>query len=444
MEKGFTMFVYDFKFDDLTRIAYNVFLKNRKKYKNKPSFYVINFDDLQRTHRCNPLEPSQMVDITDASESARSILLALNKEWVKKSGEFFTESAVIFVTAVIWWLRKYKNGLYCTLAHVIELISADYDDLFPVLGTEPECESLIQSFISAYLNRALEQLEGQIASARIALARLSSPTIYYVISGNDFTLDINNPEAPKVVCVGNNPSKTQTYGAVLSLYTNRLLKQVNQKGKLKSSLIFDEYPTIYQPLDYSVSVSRSNLVSHTICIQDYSQMKKDYSREQAEVLMNVCGNIISGQVLGDTAKMLSERIGKIVQERESISINRNDTSISRSTQMDSAIPPSKISALSSGEFVGQVADDPMKIVKLKNFHSRIINDHSAIKQEEAAYKPLPIIRHLADNEVDSNYIRIKNDVAEIIESEILRIKSDPDLVHLLFVKSEHNNGHKTT
>jgi len=69
----------------------------------------------------------------------------------------------------------------------------------------------------------MEQLEGQIASAKIAMARLSSPQIYYVLSGNDFTLDINNPKEPKIVCIGNNPQKIQPYGAVVSLYINRLI-----------------------------------------------------------------------------------------------------------------------------------------------------------------------------------------------------------------------------
>ncbi|MFA6151979.1 MAG: conjugal transfer protein MobC [Chitinophagaceae bacterium] len=433
--KGFSMFVYDFKFDDLSVIVYNTWLNNKHRYKIPPEFFVINFDDLTRSHRCNPLDPSGMLDITDASESARTILMGLNREWIKKQGDFFVESPINFLSAIIWFLRKYQDGEYCTLPHVIELMQLGYDELFSILRIEKEIEVLINPFINAYLNDAMEQLEGQVASAKIAMARLSSPQLYYVLSGNDFNLDINNPEAPKVVCMGNNPQKIQIYGAVLSLYVNRLVKLVNQKGKLKSSLIFDEFPTIYlNNMDGLIATARSNKVATTLGIQDFSQLRKDYGREQADVIINIIGNIVSGQVTGDTAKQLSERFGKIMQDRESLSINRNDTSISRSKQLEAAVPPSKISSLSSGEFVGMVADDPDNKIDLKTFHCEIINDHDSLKIETDSYQPIPVIRTINNEMVQRNYLQIKQDVQDIVQAEMERLLNDPTKKHLLVKK----------
>ncbi|TDE52773.1 conjugal transfer protein MobC [Flavobacterium sp. GT3P67] len=435
IRKGFTMFIYDFKFDDLSKITYNTWLKYKHLYPIPPQFYVINFDDLTRTHRCNPLEPSAMTDITDGAESARTILLGLNKEWIKRQGDFFVESPINFLTAIIWYLRKYKDGEFCTLPHVIELMQLDYDSLFTILRTEKEIEVLINPFINAYLNDAMEQLEGQIASAKIAMARLSSPQLYYVLSGNDFTLDINNPDEPKIVCMGNNPQKIQIYGAVLSLYVSRLVKLVNQKGKLKSSLIFDEFPTIYlNNMDSLIATARSNKVATCLGIQDFSQLRKDYGREQADVIMNITGNIVSGQVTGDTAKQLSERFGKIMQDRESLSINSGDTSISRSKQLESAVPPSKISSLSSGEFVGMVADDPDCKIELKTFHCEIVNDHDALKKEEDHYKDIPVIRKIDTAMVQRNYLQVKQDIQEIMQSEMERLLGDPGLAYLVLRK----------
>lgn len=435
IRKGFTMFVYDFKFDDLSKIAYNTWLKNKHNYKKSPKFYIINFDDLTRSHRCNPLEPSAMTDITDAAESARTILMGLNREWIKRQGDFFVESPINFLSAVIWYLRKYKDGEFCTLPHVIELMQVDYDSLFTLLRTEKEIEVLINPFVNAYLSDVMEQLEGQIASAKVAMARLSSPQLYYVLSGNDFNLDINNPDDPKIVCMGNNPQKIQTYGAVLSLYVTRLIKLVNKKGKLKSSLVFDEFPTIYlNNMDSLVATARSNKVSTCLGIQDFSQLRKDYGREQADVIMNITGNIIAGQVTGDTAKQLSERFGKIMQDRESYSINSGDTSISRSKQLETAIPPSKISGLSSGEFVGMVADDPDNKIELKTFHCEIINDHEALKREQENYKDIEVIRKLDNSMVQRNYLQIKQDVQDIIQSEMERLLNDPGLAHLVVKK----------
>jgi len=435
LRKGFTMFVYDFKFDDLSRIAYNAWLQNRHRYPKDCAFYLINFDDLTRSHRCNPLEPSGMTDITDAAESARTILLGLNREWIKKQGDFFVESPINFVTAIIWYLKKYNGGEFCTLPHVIELMQADYNDLFTLLRSEKEIEVLINPFINAYLNNAMEQLEGQIASAKIAMARLASPQLYYVLSGNDFTLDINNPDAPKVVCMGNNPQKIQIYGAVLSLYVNRLVKQVNKKGQLKSSLVFDEFPTLYlNNMDSLIATARSNKVATCLGIQDFSQLRKDYGKEQADVIVNITGNIISGQVTGDSAKQLSERFGKIMQKRQSLSINSNDTSVSHSRQLENAIPPSKISKLSSGEFVGVVADEPECPIALKGFHAEIQNDHEGLKREELSYRDIEPVRKITQGQVQQNYLQVKQDIRDVIDSEMRRFMNNPSLSWMIVKK----------
>jgi hypothetical protein len=435
--KGFSMFIYDFKFDDLTIIAYNAWLKFRHLYEVEPKFYIINFDDFSRTHRCNPLDPAAMSDITDAAESARTILMGLNREWIKKQGDFFVESPINFLTAVIWYLRKYNDGEFCTLPHVTEMIQTDYESLFTLLRTEKEIEVLINPFVSAFLNEAVDQLEGQIASAKISLAKLSSPQLYYVLSGSDFTLDINNPSDPKIVSMGNNPQKIQTYGAVLSLFVSRLIKQVNQKGKLKSSLVFDEFPTIYlNNIDSLIATARSNKVSTCLGIQDFSQLRKDYGREQADVIINIVGNILCGQVSGDTAKQLSERLGKIMQDRESLSVNSSDTSISRSRQLESAVPPSKISSLSSGEFVGMTADNPDCRIELKTFHCEIINDHEKIKKETDNYQEIPIIRTIDNVIIQKNYLQIKIEIQEIIHSEMERIIKSPALSALVLKKEK--------
>ncbi len=435
IKKGFTMFVYDFKFDDLSKIAYNTWLRYKGKYAVPPQFFIINFDDLTRSHRCNPLDHQSMSDITDAAESARTILMGLNREWIKRQGDFFVESPINFLSAIIWYLRKYRDGEFCTLPHVIELMQVDYDSLFTVLRTEKEIEVLINPFVNAYMNDVMEQLEGQIAAAKVAMARLSSPQLYYLLSGNDFTLDINNPEEPKIICMGNSPQKIQIYGAVLSLYVTRLIKLVNKKDRLKSSLIFDEFPTIYlNNMDSLIATARSNKVATCLGVQDFSQLRKDYGKEQAEVIMNITGNIISGQVTGDTAKQLSERFGKIMQDKESLSINSSDTSISRSRQLESAVPASKISALSSGEFVGMIADDPGCKIELKAFHCEIQNDHGALKKGQDSYKEIPVIRKLDQAIVQRNYLQIKQEVQDIIQSEMERVLNDPGLKHVVIKK----------
>jgi hypothetical protein len=432
IEKGFSMFIYDYKYDDLTKLAFNHFNKHSDKYTLKPKFYVINFDDLAHSHRCNPLDPANMHDITDAVEAARVIMLGLNRSWLKRQGEFFVESPINFLTAIIWFLRKFENGAYCTLPHVIELMQADFERLFTVLRTENEIEAYISPFISAIATNSLEQLEGQLDAAKIGIARLSSPVLYYALSGNDFSLDINNPVVPKIVCLANNPQKQEVYGPVLSLYMTRMTKIINRKHQLKCSLVIDEFTTLtFLGFDTLIATGRSNQIATTLAIQDASQLKLNYGRELADVIVNICGNIIVGQVGGELAKQVSERLGKTLQERESISINSSDTSISRSKQLEIAVPVSTISSLSSGEFVGMVADNPNQPIQFKTFHASVINDHKAIEKQKAGFEEMPIVRSIDSKMIQSNYKRIKQDAKDIIDMVMEDILNDPSKQDLI-------------
>jgi len=232
IEKGFSMYIYDFKFDDLSVIAYNHLLKHTDKYKIPPKFYVINFDNPRKSHRCNPINPVFMTDISDAYESAYTIMLNLNKTWIQKQGDFFVESPIILLASIIWYLKIYDNGRYCTFPHAIELLNKKYADVFTILRSYTELENYLSPFIDAWEGGAQDQLQGQIASAKIPLSRMISPALYWVMTGDDFSLDINNPEAPKILCVGNNPDRQNIYSAALGLYNSRIVKLINKKGQL--------------------------------------------------------------------------------------------------------------------------------------------------------------------------------------------------------------------
>ena len=285
IEKGYSMYIYDFKFADLSTIAYNHLINHLDGYKVKPKFYVINFDDPRRSHRCNPIHPDFMEDITDAYESAYTIMLNLNKTWVQKQGDFFVESPIILFAAIIWYLKIYHNGKYCTFPHAIEFLNRRYEDIFPILTSYPELENYLSPFMDAWLGGAAEQLQGQIASAKIPLSRMISPHLYWVMSDSEFTLDINNPKEPKLLCVGNNPDRQNIYGAALGLYNSRIVKLVNKKGMLKSSIIIDELPTIYfKGLDNLIATARSNKVAVLLGFQDFSQLVRDYGDKEAKVV----------------------------------------------------------------------------------------------------------------------------------------------------------------
>lgn len=440
IEKGFSMYIYDFKFDDLSTIAYNHLLKHTDKYHVKPKFYIINFDDPRRSHRCNPINPEFMTDISDAYESAYTIMLNLNRSWIQKQGDFFVESPIILLAAIIWFLKIYDNGKYCTFPHAIELLNKKYSEVFTILTTYPDLENYLSPFMDAWQGGAQDQLQGQIASAKIPLSRMISPQLYWVMTGDDFSLDINNPKEPKILCVGNNPDRQNIYSAALGLYNSRIVKLINKKGQLKSSVIIDELPTIYfRGLDNLIATARSNKVAVCLGFQDYSQLTRDYGDKESKVIQNTVGNIFSGQVVGETAKSLSERFGKVLQKRQSLSINRNDKSTSISTQLDSLIPASKISTLTQGIFVGAVSDNFEERIDQKIFHAEIVVDNEKVAQETKAFQKIPQIASFEDEngednmkqEIEANYRQIKTDIVKIVTDELERIGNDPDLQHLV-------------
>lgn len=451
IEKGFSMYIYDFKFDDLSTIAYNHLLKHTDKYKVKPKFYIINFDDPRRSHRCNPINPDFMTDISDAYESAYTIMLNLNRSWIQKQGDFFVESPIILLAAIIWFLKIYDNGKYCTFPHAIELLNKKYADVFTILTTYSELENYLSPFMDAWQGGAQDQLQGQIASAKIPLSRMISPQLYWVMTGDDFSLDINNPNEPKILCVGNNPDRQNIYSAALGLYNSRIVKLINKKGQLKSSVIIDELPTIYfRGLDNLIATARSNKVAVCLGFQDYSQLTRDYGDKESKVIQNTVGNVFSGQVVGETAKSLSERFGKIVQRRQSMTINRNDKSTSISTQLESLIPASKISTLTQGMFVGAVSDNFEERIDQKIFHAEIVVDNEKVATETKMYQKIPEILSFVNEqgedkmkaEIEANYKQIKQDIITIVSSELERIKNDPALQHLV-QKTNDKKGDNT-
>ena len=440
IEKGFAMYIYDYKFPDLSEIAYNHLLNHLDAYQVKPQFFVINFDDPRKSHRCNPINPSFMTDISDAYESAYTIMLNLNRSWIQKQGDFFVESPIILLAAIIWFLKIYENGKYCTFPHAIEFLNRPYAQIFPILTSYDELANYLSPFMDAWEGGAQDQLQGQIASAKIPLSRMISPALYWVMTGDDFSLDINNPNEPKVLVVGNNPDRQNIYSAALGLYNSRIVKLINKKKQLKSSVIIDELPTIYfRGLDNLIATARSNKVAVCLGFQDFSQLTRDYGDKESKVIQNTVGNVFSGQVVGETAKTLSERFGKVLQQRQSMTINRNDKSTSISTQMDSLIPASKISNLTQGMFVGAVSDNFDERIDQKIFHAEIVVDSAKVSAEMMQYQSIPEINTFRNKDgsdnlketIEINYQCVKQEILNLVASEIERIKHNSNLCHLI-------------
>lgn len=454
IKKGSSMLLYDYKFPDLSLIAYNSMQRYKENYKVPPKFSVINFDDLTRTNRCNPLQPNLMEDPTDAIEAAQALMLGLYPKWSQKSGDFFVESAINFVASGIWALKIIEDGKYCTVPHLIQFMSLEYDKMFPILKyvNDEFINNVIAPFLSAYEQEATDQLEGQLGTVRIAISRLTSPSVYYVMTddfeqvekkdengnpilnpitqkqdydyisktGISVSLQINDPQNPQIFCLSNNPKKQRVYSPLLSLYNTRLMSLINKKRMNRCGVILDELPTLAFPpstVDNLIATGRSNKIAVFLGFQDFTQLIRDFGKDIAEAIIGTVGNIFSGQVNFDTAKKLSENFGKIKVKKESISESKDSTSVSINTEMVDLIPASVISTLSQGTFVGKLADEKDQKLKQKFFYSNILIDHKERKTYEQGEIPAFVKFDEPISEVvKKNFERIKTEIVELADA----------------------------
>lgn len=347
----------DYKYPALTNRVLNELLDKYHCYDVKPKLYVVNFDAPLYSHRFNPIHPRYLEDPLDATEIAEVIMKNVNKGG-GKGDDFFSLSARCYIDLLIWFLRIYEDGKYCTFPHLIELMGQDYREVFEVLKKFDELEVKRNTFVDAIKDQAFEQLQGQIASARVPLNHFASKTLYWTLAKDDFSLDINNPDEPKIICVGNNPKLQSVYGTTLAMMMSQLFKIINNPGKRRCIVMIDELPTIYlKGLDHLINTARDNKVAILLGAQDKSQLVKDYGKEESEVIFNTVGNMFAGAVKGETAASLSKSFGK--EDKETRSFQESDSSdhTTFSYQLRDVLPAHKIEALSQGFFCGYVADN---------------------------------------------------------------------------------------
>jgi hypothetical protein len=424
IEKGTALFIYDIKYPELTCFAYSHFLKNRDKYPAQTRFSCINFLDLSRSHRCNLIDPATIEYANDAIGISRSLLNSINKTWEGRQGEFFVDSPVSFLAALIWFLRNYEDGRYCSLPHVVELSKTPYEELFTILYAATATRGLVGKFVEVFRNKTMETLDGQIGSARIPLDLLDSPDFYYILSGNNMDLEINHPQFPSICCLAASFRRREALAPVMSLLVDRVNRQINVRDRYPSALVLDEFATIRATsVLNTIATGRSHNITAIISVQDINQLRSTYSQAEADQVMNTPGNLICGQVTGETARWVKERFDSVIEYRTTVSINSSDTSVSRSEQSKESISTATLAGMSSGEFAGILADDPETPLQIKNFHVHLRKDLA----DSLEPTQLPIVAPVDRKMLAENAERIRTEITGLVAKEMKRIINDPAL-----------------
>jgi hypothetical protein len=441
-EKGFMMFVYDFKYPDLSKLLFYQYRKAKASgvIPKNTQFNVINFNKIEYSRRVNPLKAKYITTLSEAQETATSIVDALKKGEPGEGGseKFFSKSAVNFLTCCIYFFAKYEvpepdgkkiKGKWSDLPHILAFMTHNYSEIFNVLFTNIELLSLLKPFESAYKQKAWEQLEGQIGTLRIEISQLATKEAFWIFSEDpqyEINLKISDKQNPSYLIVASDPDVEDINSTLNSVILNRLVRQINSKGNLPCALIVDELPTIYfHRIEKLVATARSNKVAVLLALQDLPQLKRAYGDKGANVVTSVCGNILSGAVRNkETLDWLEKIFGKIKQISENVSVDRNRTTVSQNEKMDLLIPGSKISNLQTGELVGQIALDYDASVdddnfKITSYHCKTDLDTKKITEEEKKFVDCPkFYNFVSDTDREeillSYYQKILSDIDKMI------------------------------
>lgn len=413
--KGFSMFVYDYKYPDLTRAVYNELLIGWPDGKRPPQFCTIDFNDPIRSNRCNPLAPYLMTKPTMAFTLAEAVMKNIQKKG-DQGDDFFINSAINYMAIIMWFLKIYRNGIYCTFPHVIELMCYDYKKVFPILASYPELESQMAAFLGAYDGNAQEQLQGQLATGQIPIVKFITPNLYWIMSGDDFSLEINDPDAQKIFCVGNDSENRLVYGTTIALIATKMFSCINKPGRARSAILLDELPTVYlKGLDHVINTARSNKVAVVMGVQDISQLTRDYGEKEANVIFNSGANLLCGQVNGDTAEKISKIFGSQKRVHRSLTEGDDSRSINISFENEELLPRSVIETFSQGMFCGKVADDFRSPIRRKLFCGMIQRDPASVALKEASFEGIPVMTDFGQEEAEA---MVRDEGMDIIGKEI--------------------------
>lgn len=403
--KNFAGIVLDYKYPELANYVHFHY----QNHKSGVTPVFVNFDDLSRSVRFNPLTDS-VKNSSFARELATTIIENLNSGDSNSKNEFFVKSAESLLAGIIYFLAK-KHPQYLSIPHAVALSLQPIEKVVNLVSTDFEVSAMVASIKTAIENQAGKQLAGVVSTLQDGLSRLATPNIFWVLSAEETRLDINNPDAPQMLVLGNNPLLSTTYAPILSLVLLSSLQKMNVPGKHKSMVILDEAQTTKIPkLEQILAVCRSNQISISFITQDLSQIEDVYGHVRKDVLMGNFSNMIFGKTNHlKTAEYVSNLVGKgdLVIENKNVGhsvgeqghITETETK-TYSTQEKTLLKPQEVIGFGEGVFL--------------NFRPNYQPFTTKFKPAEKVEESLPAFRSITHQEIEDNYNQIFKDVQSLV------------------------------
>ncbi|RPD43585.1 type IV secretory system conjugative DNA transfer family protein [Hymenobacter sediminis] len=406
---GLTGVVYDFKFPTLAEEVAGSFADTL-------ATYYVNFTDLSRSHRVNPLAPQLLATASFAREAAATIITNLDAKAAQQRN-FWIQSGEVLLAGCIWYLRR-NHPEHCSLPAAVSMIlESDAPQLLATLQQDEEVRGLIASIASA--SKSENTIAGVFSTIQNYLAVLNTPEIFWVMSGDQVPLDLNSPKTPGVLVVGNDPALSSTFSPLISLIVATAIKRLNQQGRLPSLVLLDEAPTLFIPNFAQIpATARSNKVATVYAVQDVAQMEALTSRQESEMILANLGNQFWGRTTNTaTAERVSKMFGKVDKEYRSTTAGKSkssqvnifkpsthtkSTSESVSIQQRDKLEAQQVMRFGVGEFAGLVVE------------SRRPEFHATFQAQPSQAVKIAPFQELGADQVSQNFAAIKARVRAIV------------------------------
>lgn len=402
----YTGVLYDFKFPTLASEAAGSYAKS-----SIPVYYV-NFTDLNRSYRVNPVSPRIIVNSNFARDAASTIITNLDFKAAQKR-DFWLQSAEVILAGSIWYLRE-THPEFCTLPHAVSMVmESDPKTLIQTLQENEEVKGLISSISSSVESQ--NQLAGVFSNVQNYLTAINNPDVFWVMSGDEVNFELNHKDNPGFLVVGNDPTLSSTLSPLISLIVSTAIKRMNQLGRVDSVVILDEAPTLFIPnFQQLPATGRSNKIITVYAVQDFAQMEGRLGREESEMIIsNLSTQFYFRTTNPQTAARVSSLFGKKDVEYSSYSRGESSKGIfelptvnkseSTSVQQRDRLEPQQIIRFSPGECAAIIAEG-----NTDEFIGKF-------KEQSSKAKEIPAFKNVSDQDKRENFKRIKNEVRGILK-----------------------------
>ncbi len=412
-DQEYTGILYDFKSPELTDKVRGSYYGKDVKFRN------VDFKNPHQSDRINPIAPHYLTKSVIAIEYSQALVNNLIPESIKKA-DFWSNNTKMILAGVIWWLKE-EHPEYCTLPHAISLLlHTNIKSLLEKISQNYESGGMVASLRQSVENEAQNQVSGILSTIQTAVAPLNAKDVFWILSKNEVDLNLNSPENPAFLCLGNDSTLPQVYAPIISLIISVGMRQMNRPGQQKSVVLLDEAPTIYIPnIEQIPATARSNKIATIFGVQDFSQLVDNYGEDKAQIIISNLGNQFFGRVTnGRTAEMVKTLFSK--EDRTFISANTGSgtsgalihtqsnasSGKSENIQERDRVKVSDLINLNPGEFYGIIAEGkPKEFLKtqfLEDFADPIQSDK------------IPV----TDKEMQDNYFRIIEEAKALVSKEI--------------------------